>query len=96
MIAKRGATCIYQICNSVISPLLDDCKLLIDQIPQVRVKHTYREANKCADRLAKLGLFESMDFFVHSYPPVELIPLIEANSSGSCCNRLCPSPFSFS
>ena len=83
-------------CNSVISPLLDDCKLLIDQIPQVHVKHTYREAKKCADRLANLGLFQPVKFFVHSYPPVELIPLIEANSSGSCCNRLCPSPFSFS
>ena len=42
--------------NAVISPLLDDCKFLISQFPQVRVKHIYREANKCADRLAKLGL----------------------------------------
>ena len=81
--------------NFVISPLLDDCKLLIDQTPQVRVKHTYREANKCADRLANLGLFQYVDFLVHSDPSVELIPLIEADSLGSCCNRLCPGSFSF-
>lgn len=77
-------------CNTVISPLLDDCKLLIDQFPQVRVKHTFREANKCANRLAKLGLAQSLDFYVHSFPPVELIPLIEADSLGAYCNRLCP------
>ena len=63
---------------------------LIDQFPQVRVKHTFREANKCADRLAKLGLVQSLDFSVHSFPPVELIPLIEADSLGDYCNRLCP------
>lgn len=83
-------------CNSMISPLLDDCKLLIDQFPQVRVKHTFREANKCADRLAKLGLVQSLEFSVHSYPPVELIPLIEADSLGACYNRLCPGSFSSS
>ena len=46
--------------NAVISPLLDDCKFLISQFPQVRVKHIYWEANKYADRLAKLGLSQSM------------------------------------
>ena len=83
-------------CNSIISPLLDDCKLLMDQTPQVRIKHTYQEANKCADRLANLGLFQSVDFLVHTDPPVELFPLIKADSRGTCCNRLCPSFSSFS
>ena len=77
-------------CNPVISPPLDDCMLLIDQTPQVRIKHTYREANKCADRLANLGLFQSVNFLFHSDPPIELIPLIEADSQGACYNRLCP------
>ena len=82
-------------CNSVISPLLDDCKLLMVQTPQIRIKHTYREANKCADRLANLGLFQSVNFLVHSDPPIELIPLIEADLRGACCNRLCPAFSSF-
>ena len=77
-------------CNTVISPLLDDCKLLIDQFPQVRVQHIFREANKCADRLAKFGLAQSLVFSVHSFPPQELIPLVEADSLGVYCNRLCP------
>ena len=41
--------------NSVISPLFDDCKCLISQIPQVRISHIFREANKCADRFANSG-----------------------------------------
>lgn len=82
--------------NSVISPLLDDCKLLISQIPQVHVKHTYRKANKCADRLANLGLLQTLDFIVHSSLPLDLIPLVEADSLGSFCNRLCPDLASFS
>ena len=82
-------------CNSVISPLLDDCKLLMVQTPQIRIKHTYREANKCADRLANLGLFQSVNFLVHSDPPIELIPLIEADLRGACYNRLCPAFSSF-
>ena len=82
--------------NSVISPLLDDCKLLMDQTPQVRIKHTYREANKCADHLANLGLFQSVDFLVHTDPPVKLFPLIEADLQGTCYNKLCPGFSSFS
>lgn len=60
--------------NSVISPLLDDCKLLTSQIPQVHVKHTYRKANKCADRLANLGLLQTLDFIVHSSLPLDFDP----------------------
>ncbi|KAL0004154.1 hypothetical protein SO802_011715 [Lithocarpus litseifolius] len=81
--------------NAVISPLLDDCKFLISQIPQVHVRHTYREANKCADRLANLGLSQSLDYIIHSNPPLELIPLFEADSLGSFCNRLCLGIVSF-
>jgi len=41
--------------NNAIAPLLEDCKYLISHIPQVRIKHCYREANRCADRLARKG-----------------------------------------
>ena len=77
-------------CNSVISPIFDDCKHLILQIPQVCIKHVYREANKCADWLANSGHSLSLDFIVHSVPPVSLIPTVEADCNGSWCNRLCP------
>ena len=30
------------------------------------------------------------DFIVHSVPPVNLIPTVEADCNGSWCNRFCP------
>ena len=81
--------------NSVISPIFDDCKHLILQIPQVCIKHVYREANKCADWLANSGHSQSLDFIIHSVPPMSLIPSVEADCHGTWCNRLCPE-FSFS
>ncbi|KAL4620119.1 hypothetical protein ACB092_06G130400 [Castanea dentata] len=41
--------------NSFVMPIIDDCRQLISQIPQVRIGHYYREANSCADFLAKIG-----------------------------------------
>ena len=76
--------------NLVISPLFDDCKLLASQIPNLRFRHVYREANICADRLANLGLSQHLDFFVHSNPPVGLISFVTNDCLGVACNRLCP------
>ncbi|XP_030959036.1 uncharacterized protein LOC115980987 [Quercus lobata] len=36
-------------------PLICDCKNLLDQEWEVHVHHVYREANGCADALAKRG-----------------------------------------
>jgi len=41
--------------NSFAMPIIDDCRQLISQIPQVRIGHCYCEANSCADFLAKMG-----------------------------------------
>ncbi|KAL0007565.1 hypothetical protein SO802_009067 [Lithocarpus litseifolius] len=76
--------------NSVISPLFDDCKLLISQIPHVRIKHVFREANKCADRLANSGHAQVVEFIIHSAPPMDLVPFVEDDSKGVSCSRLCP------
>ena len=35
--------------NRGYSPLLQDCRILLDQLQQVRVLHMFRESNKCAD-----------------------------------------------
>ena len=35
--------------------LISDCRQLMGQIPNLKVKHCYREANQCANRLAKMG-----------------------------------------
>ena len=82
--------------NSVISPIFDDCKFLLSQIPQVRIKHIFREANKCADYLASYGHSQALDFVIHFVPPVDLVSFVEADYHGVACNKLCPEfcPFS--
>ena len=41
--------------NTIVSSLFDDRRRLAAQIPHLSIKHIYREANRCADRLANLG-----------------------------------------
>ncbi|KAK7848077.1 putative ribonuclease h protein [Quercus suber] len=45
--------------NGDFSGLVDDCRDLLLQLPQAKVVHCYREANFCADALAKLGASSS-------------------------------------
>ena len=40
--------------NATYSSLLFDYRLLLDKIPHTTVKHVFREANKCADALARI------------------------------------------
>lgn len=76
--------------NTVISPIFYDCKCLLSQIPQVRIKHIFREANKCANRLANFAHSQDLEFITHSVPPVDLISFVEADCIGIPCNTHCP------
>lgn len=78
--------------STIVSAIMEDCKQLVAQIPQVRFNHVYREANKRADFLAKLGASLDVDFNVFSSPPMDLLDLWEADARGLFCNRLCPAP----
>ena len=54
-----------------------------------RFRHIYREANMCADSLAKIGISQSLEFVIHSSPPVDSLASLEADSHGSFVNRAC-------
>ena len=75
---------------SVVSHLFEDYRQLANRIPHLHIRHIYREADKCADRLAKLGLHQSLDFVIHSNPPMDIIANYEADCQGLFVNRLCP------
>lgn len=51
--------------------LIADCKDKLKQIPRVRILHCFREANMCADALARRVLSSLMIllFFLPSPPP---------------------------
>lgn len=77
---------------TLLSPLLDDCRKLIIQIPQLHFSHIYREANKSADCPARLGFSLDVDFVLYSSPPEDLISVYEANCRHLFSNRLCTEP----
>ena len=78
--------------NNIIPPILDDCRLLASRIPQVCVKHCFRQANRCADSLARMSFsLDSVFSSFHSLP-VDLLDVIEDDLNGVYVNRLCPNP----
>ena len=78
--------------NSVISLLFDDCKVLMAWLPRFCIRHIYREANKCANCLANLGILQTLDFVMYSCPYVDLQSFVEVDCRGLYSNRLCPEP----
>ena len=78
--------------NRVVMPIVDDCRQLISQLPQVWIGHCYREANYCADFLARTGAMQASSFILYQDPPVGLIELIRLDKDGMCCNRVILEP----
>ena len=68
--------------NFIISPLFDDCRQLVTRIPRYCIRHIFQEANKCANRLARLDHLQSLDFVLYPGPPLDLLPFVEADSRG--------------
>ena len=68
--------------NSLVFPLLDDCRQLASQIPQIRFKHCYREANRVADHLARKGAKQNADFILFENPPVDLLAIFNFDLAG--------------
>ena len=76
--------------NVFLSSLVNDCRLLLEKFHQVSIKHIYREANKCADILAKDGcsMLGDLDFSLFSSPPAHVLGVLDFDLSNNVCNRL--------
>ena len=77
-----------EVVNVMMEPLLFDCRNLLKQIPNKRVIHFYREANQCADALAKLGAHSGTHFVVFCNPPSVVETLLAYDQASMFCNRL--------
>lgn len=74
--------------NLNLEPLLSDCRNLTKSFLNCLVKHVYREANSCVDRLAKIAANLYTDhFFLYNPPPV-VVDLLVMDKAGHVCNRL--------
>ena len=74
--------------NLMLEPLLNDCKTLIRSFPNYLVTHIFREVNRCADRLAKMGAVQITDFLILYEPPHVVDNLLVFNKVKIFCNRL--------
>ena len=75
--------------NQIISPILDYCRQLMTGFQQVQLKHCYRQANRCADLMARIRVDQELDYILFSSPPVDLAKALEDDCNGVFFNRLC-------
>ncbi|KAL0006038.1 hypothetical protein SO802_013599 [Lithocarpus litseifolius] len=75
--------------NTIVSGLFDDCRQILSSFNQVRIQHIFREANMCADQLARLGSLQASEFVLFSCPPLDIKDAFEADSLGLYSNRRC-------
>ena len=60
------------------------------QFSRVQIKHCYREANQCADKLAKSRAKLEQDFVIYDSPPSEINMLLFYDLFGMFFDRLRP------
>ncbi|XP_065638063.1 uncharacterized protein LOC136071101 [Quercus suber] len=76
--------------NNLIYALVDDCRLLATQIPQIRFNRCYREANRSVDKLARLGAIQDSCFEIFARPPMDVVRSFKSKLDGLYLNGVCP------
>ena len=76
--------------NLIISSIVDDCRQLASLVPQIHFDHCYRETNRSANMLARMGAQQSSSFILYDSPPEGLQSLLDFDCSGLYLNRCCP------
>ena len=56
--------------NAVNYASVANCRLLIFQVPQVKVPHYFWETNRCVDALTRLGIQQASDVLYYNSSPV--------------------------
>lgn len=73
--------------QNCIDALVSDSKSELRAIPMVQVQHSYHDANKCTNALARKGALLSQDFVVFLDPLVEVSLLLSLDSVGVAYDR---------
>jgi len=69
--------------------IIADYKEGLKRIPRVRIQHCFREANKCANALARKGAVSPHDFVVFPFPPADVALLASLDAVGTLYERFC-------
>ena len=75
--------------NVEFSSLIDDCRSLMKNIHKVQLKQCFKEANRCADALAKFGSTMVEDFIVFESSPGFILNLLHFDKMGLTQDRVC-------
>ena len=78
--------------NNVVSPILDDCRHLVARFQRIQFKYCYRQANQCANLLARMGAVQERDSMSFVSPPVDICNVFEDDLNGVYFNRMCTEP----
>lgn len=67
--------------------IVANCKEGLKKIPFVRIVHCFREANKCANTLARCGPLLSQDFIIYINLPPNVVMLLNLDAIGTMYDR---------
>lgn len=73
--------------SSANDAILADCREGLKHISFVKIQHCYREANKCADALARRGVNLYQDFVIFLDLPVDVLLLLNLDASSLLYER---------
>lgn len=62
----------------------------LPKFPRSDLIFFFREANRSADKLARLGAVQDSCFEIFTRPPVEVVRTLKAELDGLHLNRVCP------
>ena len=76
--------------NLMLEPILSECRNLIQTFPNSSVAYVFREANGCADRLARMGAELVVTNFLFLFEPLDVVgEMLASDKAGIVfCNRL--------
>jgi ribonuclease HI len=74
--------------NAFLSTIVTDCRSLMERFERCSLKHIFREANGCADLLAKSGCDQSPDFIAFPNAPAYVLEALSFDVSSATRFRL--------
>ena len=74
--------------NRLSQPIVDDCRNILQAFQEVHLQHCYRETNKVADFLAKLGHRQSDPFVYYVTPPFGILEALSNDANAVLYNRV--------
>ena len=76
--------------NLMLEPILFECRNLIQTFPNSSVAHVFREANGCANRLARMGAELVVTDFLFLFEQPDVVgEMLASDKAGIVfCNRL--------